>query len=106
MAKRAALLDAYRNTLKKDIEAKEDEGKDFYYEFSGFIRGSEVIKEEYLSDGSVRVTLRVFSKELTKTSKKEKKIPPPEKGKVESDKPQSISLEEWYKIIQGMVKYH
>jgi hypothetical protein len=106
MAKRAAILDGYRNALKKDLKTQDDEGKDYYLNLSGFVRGSEVIKEEYLSDGSVRVTLRVFSKDLIKVAKEVKKEPPLEKGRVESEKTQSISIEEWYKVIQGMVRYH
>lgn len=106
MARRAAILDGYRNAFREDFKTQDEEGGDYYLRLSGFIKGSEIIKEEYLSDGSVRVTLRVYAKEATKAVKRDKKEPSFDKKGIEGDKPKSISLEEWYKVIQGMVKYH
>ncbi len=69
MALRAAQLDAYRKLLEVvkgvrvtsvsymgDFVTKSDEVRT---EVSGLIRGAQVVKKEYLSDGTVEVTMRM-----------------------------------------------
>lgn len=69
MALRAAQLDAYRKLLEvvkgvrvtsvtyvEDFATKSDQVRT---EVSGLIRGAQIVKKEYLSDGTVEVTLRM-----------------------------------------------
>jgi hypothetical protein len=69
MALRAAQLDAYRNLLEvvkgvrvtsatyvEDFATKSDEVRT---EVSGLVRGAQVVKKDYLSDGTVEVTMRM-----------------------------------------------
>ncbi len=69
MALRAAQLDAYRNLLEVvkgvrvtsvsymgDFVTKSDEVRT---EVSGLVRGAQIVKKEYLSDGTVELTMRM-----------------------------------------------
>jgi len=69
MALRAAQLDAYRNLLEVvkgvrvtsvsymgDFVTKSDEVRT---EVSGLVRGAQIVKKEYLSDGTVEMTMRM-----------------------------------------------
>ena len=69
MALRAAKVDAYRNLLEITKGVQVDSAttvKDFTVEsdvinssVSGMVRGAEVVKTEYMSDGTAEVTLRI-----------------------------------------------
>src|SRR5512145_2497190 len=69
MALRAAQVDAYRNLLEIVQGVKIDSKttiKDFVTEsdvintaISGMVKGAQIVKKEYLSDGTVEVTLRM-----------------------------------------------
>jgi hypothetical protein len=98
MARRAAVIDAYRNALTAKGIRDYDENN-IYIDLQGHIRGMTVISEDYLEDGGIRVLARVSIKDVSVSS-----------GGV-SDKPKSagrgplsVSVEEWYKIIRKLVK--
>ena len=69
MALRAAKVDAYRNLLEITKGVQVDSAttvKDFTVEsdvinssVSGMVRGAEIVKTEYMSDGTAEVTLRI-----------------------------------------------
>ncbi len=104
MARRAAVLDAYRNALKKSSdEASETyDDKSFYGNFSGFIKGMNIISEEYVNDGGVIIKARISVHDISLLrNDKKKKDDIPERQGV----PHRVTIEEWYKIISGMVKF-
>ncbi len=95
MARRAAILDAYRKVLK--IESGGGLSEEFYRGLAGFVRGARVVREEYLSDGGVIVTLEVGSGEV---SGRTTSGPGTETGK-----PERVTVEEWYRVIEKVVVY-
>jgi hypothetical protein len=114
MAKRAALLDAYRRALAgaerqgRTIE----EGEAFYQGLSGFVKGLTVTREEYLSDGGVKIEGTVAKKDVQTFT--QEKIPVQEVPKTKQIKqlkpsriggPAEVSIDQWYKIIEKMVKF-
>ena len=105
LARRAAILDAYRNALKAAGATEDEEQKDFYSSLSGFIRGSETVREEYLSDGGVEVTLKVPSKEMIRAPRKDIKEGKSGTEKKRERKPVNVTVEEWYKVVDGIIKY-
>ncbi len=58
LARRAAVVDAYRNALAGAGASNNDE-QAFYAGLSGFVRGLTIEREEYMEDGSVRILARV-----------------------------------------------
>ncbi len=102
MARRAALLDAYRNTVGGQEEGREAfPERDAYQGFSAFVRGIELVDEALLADGGVQVTVRVSSGNLREvtSSKGPGRKPEAYAG------PRRISEKEWYGIIERMVRF-
>lgn len=108
MARRAALLDAYRNALKASSGEGSDpkEDKTFYENFSGFIKGMKIVSEEYLGDGGVRVKASVSLRDVSMFQKGHNKkegsmgyLPERLNG------PEKVTVEEWYRIISGVVRF-
>lgn len=98
MAKRAAIIDAYRNALT--AKGIKDYDENIMYEhLQGFVKGMTVISEDYLEDGGIRILARVSSKDIN-VSSGVMSVKPREKG----NGPVSVSLDEWYKIIKKLVK--
>lgn len=99
MARRAAVLDIYRNALRK--KSSPDGGDDVsYQELSGFVSGINIINEEYLRDGGVRLTARVPGKNNS--------MPPRPSSEVKRTEgpaaTRRITLDEWYEVINGLVR--
>lgn len=108
MAKRAAVLDAYRRALtrQEDQAGPHEEREGFYRGLSGFVKGLTITTEEYLQDGGVKIEATVPQKAIS-LFKKEKQayadIPKAGPGRVGG--PSRVSIEEWYSIIAKMVKF-
>lgn len=101
MAKRAAIIDAYRNALAETGAVKVDDDT-LYTGISGFVKDITILDEEYLGDGGIRITAKVPLKSINvssagigKTSKEQMWT-----GK----EPVKITLEIWYKIIEESVR--
>lgn len=102
MAKRAAILDAYRNALRVvSGEVSETYDKTFYENLSGFVKGMKIISEDYLGDGGVRIKAIVSLKDLT-IFQKDKSVIGAFSEKEGS--PEKVTVEEWYRIISGVVR--
>jgi hypothetical protein len=99
MARRAAILDAYRNALSGTESPPNDEQL-FYTGLSGFVKGMTIEREEYLEDGGVRIFARIPARSATLSPKTTKKDVA-EKG----TGPSAIPLNEWYRIIERSVKF-
>jgi hypothetical protein len=99
MARRAAVLDAYRNALAGSGTANGDE-KAFYSGLSGFVKGLVIENEEYLEDGGIRILARVPLRDVT-VSAKASRSDTDRQGR----KPSPVPLKEWYKIIENSVKF-
>ncbi len=97
MAKRAAILDAYRNALSGAASGTGDE-QTFYTGLSGFVKGMVIKKEEYLEDGGVRIQVAVPAGGITVSSGTTGNGIP-EKGPA----PSRVPLDEWYRIIERSV---
>jgi len=98
MARRAAIIDTYRNALAaKGI--KDYEESDFYSELQGFVKGMNVIEEEYLEDGGIRILAHVSAKDVRVSSGVTAKKP-----KETGRGPLRVTLDEWYKIIKKLVR--
>lgn len=98
MARRAAVVDAYRNSLAgKNAQGR---GADIqYHELSGFVSGMTIIKEEYLKDGGIRVTAKVPNSAVLPSAGSDMR-------KSDSRRSiQSVTLDEWYLIIRNLVRY-
>ena len=108
MAKRAAVLDAYRKALagQEDYAGPQGEGEGFYRGLSGFVKGLTIITEEYLQDGGVKIEATVSKKSMS-LFKKEKQAYPdtPKIGPGRVGGPSRVSIEEWYAIIEKMVQF-
>jgi hypothetical protein len=108
MARRAALLDAYRNALKASSgeNSEPNEDKTFYEKFSGFIRDMKIISEEYLGDGGLKVKTSISLRDVSIFQKGHNKkegsmgyLPERLNG------PERVTVEEWYRIISGVVRF-
>lgn len=98
MAKRAAVVDAYRNALARaGISNYSDTA--LFTGLAGFVRGLTVIEEEYLEDGGIRILARVSTKDVNISSGAVSKKP-----KETWLGPLKVSLDEWFKIIEKLVK--
>ena len=104
MARRAAILDAYRNALKisSDEASENRDDKSFYENFSGFMKGMKIVSEEYVNDGGVIIKARISVHDifLLRNDKKKGDDIPERQGV-----PHGVTIEEWYKIISDMVKF-
>ncbi len=97
MARRAAIIDAYRNALALAGSAELDE-RNLYTGLSGFVKGMTIIEEEYLKDGGIRIVARVSSGDINIKSKGMM-------GQTEGETgPSRVTLTEWYRIIGQIVK--
>jgi len=99
MARRAAVLDAYRNALSSSGSGNSDE-QAFYTGLSGFVKGMIIEKEEYLEDGGVRILAIVPGRSIT--------VSPGTTGNGVAEKsraPSQVPLDEWYKIIGRSVRF-
>jgi hypothetical protein len=109
MAKRAALLDAYGRALS--IQSEDRTGlyeEDFYRGLSGFIKGLRIVREEYLNDGGVEIEAAASLKDVIVYGKGEKvdfKKERAETGPARIKGPSRIPIEEWYKIIEKMIRF-
>lgn len=99
MAKRAAIIDAYRNALLSGGGANYNEDN-FYVGISGFVKDMTITEEEYLNDGGMRITIKVPLKSIAVTSGTAYKKP-------QENRPglSKVSLNEWYRIIESMVRF-
>ncbi len=106
MARRAALLDAYRNALntKNDTDPESDR---YFQNVAGFLRNVRIVDEAYLDDGAVMLTVAVknmhnLSSQAPATvsrpgiSAATPRIVPG---------PTPITLDEWMEIIARLVRF-
>lgn len=108
MAKRAAVLDAYRRALsgQGDQAKPYEEGESFYKGFSGFVKGLTITHEEYLNDGGVKIEATVSQKDISVFDKgKYPKRKMLKTGPARVEGPRIVTVEEWYKIIEKMVNF-
>lgn len=98
MAKRAAIMAAYKNTLAA-TGSREYEDDALYSGLSGFVKDFKVIKEEYLKDGGVKILISVPVKSIRVPSKTAYT-----KSTAAILGPLSVTLDEWYKIIRDLVR--
>lgn len=100
MARRAAIVDAYRNALAGAGSSNNDE-QTFYTGLSGFVRGLTIVREEYLEDGGVRILAKVSGRNAAVTSRA------PREGVAEKGRggPSAVPLNEWYRIIERSVRF-
>lgn len=109
MAKRAAVLDAYRNAVKASLSGNGGSGaydRLYYENLSGFVKGMEIISEEYLSDGGVRIRASVHITDAALQKQTDRtgngfREPYAERR----DGPEKVSIDKWYEIISGTVKF-
>lgn len=102
MAKRAAILDAYRNALRVVFgEVSETYDKTFYENLSGFVKGMKIIGEDYLGDGGVRIKAIISLNDITIFQKGKPVIGA---FSEKQGSPEKVTVEEWYRIISGMVR--
>ena len=100
MARRAAIVDAYRNALAGAGSSNNDE-QTFYTGLSGFVKGLTIVREEYLEDGGVRILAKVSGRNSAVTSRA------PREGASEKGRggPSAVPLNEWYRIIERSVRF-
>ncbi|MCL5023426.1 MAG: hypothetical protein M1497_08700, partial [Nitrospirae bacterium] len=99
MARRAAILDAYRNALA-GAEAQGYDERTFYTGLSGFVKGMTVENEEYLGDGGIKIRARVRTGGVLVSPGTQKK-----KAGVTRNGPSPVPLDKWYAIIKRSVKF-
>lgn len=103
MAKRAAIIDAYRNALAS--EGIQGYGEDIFYSgLSGFVRGLTIIEQEYLKDGGIRILVKVPAKNITVIPDSASKKTITEKPEDTHTGPLSVTVQEWYRIIKNLVR--
>ncbi len=102
MARRAAVLDAYRRILSLGEKGVDKGNLHFYDNISGFVKGAQIVQEEYLSDGGLLVTLEVSTEDIALIRNMSVAA---EKSEEFSGKPKKITLNEWYRIIERFVVF-
>lgn len=103
MAKRAAIVNAYRNALSAKT-ASGNGGDVTYQELSGFVSGLTIVEEEYLKDGGIRITAKVPKKNIAVSSGRRTEVGTEGRRAERSGGPERVSLDEWYKIIDNLVR--
>jgi hypothetical protein len=108
MARRAAVLDAYRNA----VSGREEDGetlieRDAYKGFSAFVRGIILVDEALLADGGVQVTVRVTRDAFSPLGARDGDVQVMEKDRKREayTGPIRVSEEEWYRVIEQMVRF-
>ncbi len=99
MAKRAAILDAYRNALNLKYDQMND--IEFYTGLAGFIKGAKIVEIKPFSDGAVEVTIDVELRDIVAV----KRGPSNNRTSVEG-KPYEVSIQHWQNIISRYVKFN
>ena len=108
MARRAAVLDAYRNAVR----GREEDGetlpeRDAYEGFSAFVRGIILVDEALLADGGVQVTMRVTRDDISplRTKDGDVRMMGTDRKPEAYTGPIRVNEEEWYRIIEQMVRF-
>jgi hypothetical protein len=101
LARRAALLDAYRNALRatSQVPGADEEGQ-LLEVISGTVRGSTVLAAEYLEDGGVRLRTMVRVNDPPTLGQNR------ETGSASSGSraPRTVSLARWQEIVRQFVR--
>jgi hypothetical protein len=101
MAKRAAIIDAYRNALAAaGIQNYNDDT--LYAGLSGFVSGLTILEEEYLEDGGIRILAQVPVENIAVSANIIHSAP--KKSKETWLGPLRVTLAEWYRIIKKLVR--
>lgn len=103
MAKRAAVLDAYRNALK--VKTPQEREDDFYSIVSGHVKNARTVKVEYLEDGGVLVEMEVPMKDISTIERQFRGRARDRSIGIGSNLPNRVSIDEWYKIIERFTTY-
>ncbi len=106
LAKRAAVLDAYRNAVRERGDGGRVPDVAFDERFVAFVRGMTILREEYLADGGVRIEAVVPAEGVLPLGPKQRAAPSDKRrGPAARPGPQAVTLEEWYRLIEGMVAF-
>lgn len=106
MARRAALLDAYRNALQREKDS-DPASERFFHNVAGFLRNVRIVDEAYLDDGAVLMTVAVKNGRdasfRPRTAAPNDALSPAAPRQVSG--PAQVSLDEWMKIIARLVRF-